>query len=264
MLNTLPTHFSDRRALIAFVRSLSPQQANEPASAYQGGHQSARNRLGQLDAARYNQTRNYLNGAVTGLSPFIRHGLIDIGELRDQAITAVGPERAEGFIRQLAWRDYWQRLYKAHPDWLWQDVEPYKTGFNAQDYAATLPSDITLGQTGVAVIDHFISELVNTGYLHNHARLYLAAYIVHWRRIKWQSGAEWFLTHLLDADLASNNFSWQWVASTFSNKPYYFNLDNVRHFAAQNMEISAKANAVLDGSYEELFARLFPNLEPAS
>ena len=133
-----------------------------------------------------------------------------------------GIKAAEKFIQELAWRDYWQRIYASYPDRIWQDVEPYKTGFDAAEYEDDLPEDIVKGETGVACIDQFIGMLVETGYLHNHARMYLAAYIVHWRRIRWQAGARWFLRHLLDGDPASNNLSWQWIASTFSNKPYIF------------------------------------------
>ena len=50
--------------------------------------------------------------------------------------------------------------------------------------------------------------------------MYVASYVVHFRRVKWQAGAKFFMTHLLDGDLASNNFSWQWIASTFAGKPY--------------------------------------------
>ncbi len=80
------------------------------------------------------------------------------------------------------------------------DIEDYKTGFAASDYADELPDDIANGETDSAAMNHFIAELKTTGYLHNHARMYLAAYIVHWRRIKWQAGAAFFFTHLLDGD----------------------------------------------------------------
>jgi deoxyribodipyrimidine photo-lyase len=89
-----------------------------------------------------------------------------------------------------------------------------------------MPEDILNAKTGSSFIDACINDLVQTGYLHNHIRMYLASYVVHFRKTKWQAGAHWFLEHLLDGDEASNNFSWQWVASTFSNKPYIFNLEN--------------------------------------
>jgi deoxyribodipyrimidine photo-lyase len=88
--------------------------------------------------------------------------------------------------------------------------------------------------------------------------MYVASYIVHFRRIKWQAGANWFLQHLLDGDEASNNFSWQWVASTFSNKPYIFNLENVDKYFSGQVDTSAENNQLLNFSYDVLSQRLFP------
>ena len=124
-----------------------------------------------------------------------------------------GPQPGK-LLQELAWRDYFQRIYARIGSAIWQDQEPYKTGFTAGDYADELPADISDGETGLACIDAFSKELIETGYLHNHARMWLAGYIVHFRRVKWQAGAHWFLQHLLDGDPASNNLSWQWVASS--------------------------------------------------
>ena len=88
--------------------------------------------------------------------------------------------------------------------------------------------------------------------------MYVASYVVHWRRVRWQAGARWFLQHLLDGDPASNNLSWQWVASTFSKKPYIFNLDNVRRYAGDGVDTRADTNRCLDDTYEALSERLFP------
>jgi deoxyribodipyrimidine photo-lyase len=94
--------------------------------------------------------------------------------------------------------------------------------------------------------------------------MYLASYVVHFRRIKWQVGARWFLKHLLDGDLASNNFSWQWVASTFSNKPYIFNLENINKYFGKLVDTAPNLNKPINASYEELHKKLFPNLEIAT
>ena len=88
--------------------------------------------------------------------------------------------------------------------------------------------------------------------------MYIASYIVHFRRIRWQAGANWFLQHLLDGDEASNNFSWQWVASTFSNKPYIFNLENVDKYFSGQVVTSPESNQQINLSYEALTQRLFP------
>ena len=136
-----------------------------------------------------------------------------------------------------------------------------KPALAASDYADELPDDIANGETESAAMNHFIDELKSTGYLHNHARMYLAAYIVHWRRVKWQAGAVFFLQYLLDGDAASNNLSFQWVASTFANKPYFFNLDNLQKFAGMQAPCDYHANKCFGGTYDDLAMRLFPDLE---
>lgn len=115
-----------------------------------------------------------------------------------------------------------------------------------------------VAQTDNPCINAMIRQLYETGYLHNRLRLYLAGYTVHWRGIKWQAGASWFLEHLLDGDPASNNLSWQWVASTFSSKPYIFNQENMEKYLADFPGYDSP-HPDFAGSYEELAERLFPH-----
>jgi len=260
MMNTLKKQFKHRDELIAFVQSLAPW-AEGPASPIQGGRQQAEMKLQAIDPIAYARTRNFGDGKISGLSPYIHHGVLSLNEVRNHALTLCQqPEQITKFIQELAWRDFWQRVLIQHPEWAWEDVEDYKTGFSAKDYADTMPDDIAQGQTGLACLDALIHELTSTGYIHNHARMYLASYVVHFRRIKWQAGAKWFLHHLLDGDVASNNLSWQWVASTFSHKPYIFNLENVAKYFSNQVNTEPHHNQLLDASYEELQQRLFPNL----
>jgi deoxyribodipyrimidine photo-lyase len=214
--------------------------------------------LGSIDPVGYASSRNHLDGAVTRLSPFLRHGVLSLAEVRDVALAkADQPSRGSKLIQELAWRDYFQRVWQILGDHIWSDIEPYKTGFAAADYADELPADLLCAQTGIDYIDHFAAELVTTGYLHNHARLWLAAYIVHGRRVKWQAGARWFLSHLLDGDEASNNLSWQWCASTFSHKPYIFNRENVLKYSG-NRFAQHQPNDPFDTDYQTLARKLFP------
>lgn len=261
-MEALRTEFTSREELAEYVRGLCPWTEDERgAGALAGGRRAAEARLAAVDPERYARSRNFADGAVTRLSPYLRHGVLSLNEVRNAVVDRVSrPEMAGKLIQELAWRDFWQRIHAQRPEWIWNDVESYKTGFAAEEYADELPPDIEGCATGVACIDTFLRELVTTGYLHNHARMYVAAYVVHWRRVRWQVGARWFLRHLLDGDPASNNLSWQWVASTFSNKPYIFNLENVDKYFGRVVDTSAGNNAVLDGSYEELGARLFPRL----
>jgi len=257
----IPSNAESREALVASVMALSPWAEGE-ASPIRGDHAMIDEALTDVDPIAYGRTRNHLDGAVTQLSPFIRHGALTLDHIRNVVLEKAGPKEAEKFIQQLAWRDYWQRLYLRYPERIWNDVEDYKTGFGPTDYADELPEDVLRAETGTACIDQFLRQLIETGYLHNHVRLYLAGYICHWRRVKWQKGARFFLTHLLDGDPASNNLSWQWVASTFSHKPYFFNLENVTKFSGSNIDTRYNNNKELAGSYEDLSAKLFPYMEP--
>ncbi len=271
MTENMQRKFANRADLLAYLREQFPEtaQTDTHISDARGGRAAAEAQLQRLQAGKtYEKTRNDLNGTVSRLSPYIRHGVLSLAEVRDFVLQQVNhPEDAEKFINELAVREYWQRVYAQIGDGIWDDCEDYKTGFDAEEYANEIPVDIQIGKTGLACIDAFIAELYTTGYLHNHARMWLAAYLIHWRKIRWQSGAVWFLTHLLDGDPASNNLSWQWVASTFSSKPYYFNRENLERFSAgvycQNCPLYGQCD--FEGSYETLAANLFPNvdLQPA-
>lgn len=213
--------------------------------------------LTRANPVDYERSRNDLDGAVTRLSPFLRHGVLSLAEVRDFAIAkAGGARRCHKLIQELAWRDYFQRVWQVLGTRIWQDIEPYKTGFRVFDYADELPNDLLNASTGVDYIDAFVEELHSTGYLHNHARLWLAAYVVHGRRVTWQAGAKWFLAHLLDGDEASNNLSWQWVASTFSAKPYFYNRENVQKYSGGRFA-EHQPNDPFDGTYEAVARKLF-------
>jgi deoxyribodipyrimidine photo-lyase len=238
------------------------------------GRRAAEQRLAAIDPARYGASRNHLDGSVTGLSPYIRHGVLTLAEVRDAVFTRLArletPSQrrraGERLIAELGWRDYWQRLGRQLGEGIWHDREPLRTGHPPASYAPELPSDIATAATGLACIDAFAVDLQQTGWLHNHARMWLAAYVVHWRRVRWQAGARWFLEHLLDGDPSSNNLSWQWVASSFSHKPYIFNRDNLERYGAGRHCSTCPLNrrgCPFEASYEELHQRLFRPLLPA-
>ena len=185
-----------------------------------GGRAAALAALERIDPAAYAATRNHVGGRVTGLSPWIRHGVLGLAEVRDRALAiAGGPPGAEKLVSELAWRDYWHRVEGAIGDGIRTAIEP-PAAVPRAPWAADLPADVATASTGVACIDAFARKLVHTGHLHNHERMWLAAWLVHVRGVDWRAGADWFLRHLVDGDPASNHLSWQWVAGTFSAKPY--------------------------------------------
>ncbi len=259
-MQKLKTDFDSRDDLTAYIRDqFDPTPDDTAVSSFEGTRTAANERLSDIKPKAYVRNRNFYDGDVTQLSPYIRHGLMTLREVYEHATAEHPPKEIEKFIQELAWRDFWQRHYAEHPDHIWNNIEDYKTGYTHDDYADELPEDIRLGKTPNTAINHFIRDLLDTGYMHNHTRMYVAAYVVHWRRIKWQAGAKWFLRHLIDGDPASNNLSWQWVASTFANKPYIFNLENVTKYCGTSVNCTEADNPELAYSYEDLTARLFPS-----
>ena len=256
----------NRESLSAILRSLLPYLVAESTiSPTRGGRAAALELLAKIKPEAYERSRNYLSGDVTRLSAYLRHGVLTLAEVRDYALAQVAdPARAGKLVNEFAWRDYWQRLYVELGEGIWQDREPYKTGFTTDDYANELPQDVSEGTTTLTCMDSFSGDLRATGYLHNHARLWFASYIVHWRRTRWQAGARWFLEHLIDGDPASNNLSWQWVASTFASQPYIFNRENLQRYTddayCSRCPHATAGTCPFDQDYESLEQTLFPQL----
>lgn len=247
-----------RDQLIESVREFVPvvDGSHDASPDFIGGVAEAKRRLDSLDAVAYGRTRNHLDGAVSRLSPFIRHSVLTLADIRDHILAKHKASSVFKFIQELAWRDYYQRVWHAIGPRIWDDLEPYKTGISSRDYADELPADLVNADTGIDYVDQFVSELHQTGYLHNHARMWLAAYVVHGRRVRWQAGARWFLSHLLDGDEASNNLSWQWCASTFAHKPYIFNRENVIKYSGDRFTRHQQDDP-FDDSYENIVTKLF-------
>ena len=249
----------DRRALDRLLAEQFPE-ADGRLSPLRGGRDAAETTLSRIDPRRYTKSRNHLKGAVTGLSPYIRHGVLSLAEVRDAVFQRIR-SRDEGskLINELGWRDFWQRMWRDLGDGIHDSQEELKTGHDPASYARELPEDIRNGTTGLACMDGFQSELINRGWLHNHARMWMAAYVVHWRKVHWKAGADWFLEHLLDGDPSSNHLSWQWVASSFSHKPYFFNKGNLERFSDGQFcrSCSSSEHCPFEGSYEQLEDQLF-------
>lgn len=200
-------------------------------------------RIAAIDIARYAKTRNFLDGRVTRLSPYLTHGFTSVPELFEQLPRLT---LADKLAFEFGWREFFHHVWSREGDRILSDLRP---GLPGVHYADRLPDDIREGRTGIAVIDRAVRELYDTGYLHNHARMWIASYVVHLRKIHWRAGADWMFAHLLDGDLASNHLSWQWVAATFSSKPYLFNAENVARYAPPDWHCDG---SVLDTDYEEL------------
>ncbi|MCP5286809.1 MAG: deoxyribodipyrimidine photolyase [Burkholderiaceae bacterium] len=201
----------------------------QSSSAFEPTLAAAHQRLAAVRPADYARTRNHLDGAVTGLSPYITHGLLSLREVL-QAVLARGPLPLQHrLVAELGWREWFRHAWAHRGDGI---LEPWHPGpLPESAYTREMPADVAAGCTGVPAIDRAVAQLHAIGHLHNHARLWLASYLVHGRKLHWRTGADWLLGRLIDGDLASNHLSWQWVAGTASAKPYLFNAENVARFA---------------------------------
>lgn len=208
-------------------------------------------RLLSVDPKGYAATRNHLSGSVTHLSPYLTHGFLSLGEVLQTIRTRTVLVKSDKLFVEFAWREFFQHVRRYRGKAIFENL---RAPVCEQPYAEVLPSDIREGRTGIAAIDQSVSQLYRDGYLHNHARMWLASYVVHYRRVAWRVGADWMYGHLLDGDLASNHLSWQWVAGTFSSKPYIFNAGNVEKYAPASWHCR---HSPLDTTYEalELLAR---------
>ncbi|MCR2745030.1 FAD-binding domain-containing protein [Limnobacter parvus] len=212
---------------------------------YEPNRQAALDVLAAIDPLQYSRSRNFLDGAVTGLSPWITHGYINVREATQVLMKKHRLSFEDKLIFEFAWREFFKHAHGELGIGILSDVRrPVWSG----RYNHQLPDDIQEGRTGVEAIDAGVALLYKTGYLHNHVRMWIASYVVHMRKVHWKVGADWMYAHLLDGDLASNHLSWQWVAGTFSHKPYVFNADNVKKFAPK----WDCRGTVIDSDYEDL------------
>jgi deoxyribodipyrimidine photo-lyase len=190
---------------------------------------------------RYANGRNTDHGpgghaAVSMLSPYIRRRLVLESEVVAAALAAHGPAEAEKFVQEVVWRSYFKGWLERRPQ-VWAS---YRDGVEAD--LAVLDTDRRLrkavadaegGYTGLACFDAWAEELVETGYLHNHARMWFASIWIFTLGLPWRIGADFFLRHLLDGDPASNTLGWRWVAGLHTRgKPYKAQAWNIATFTA--------------------------------
>lgn len=189
----------------------------------------------------YTAKRNYDFGpdhhdAVSCLSPYIRARLVSEAEVVRAVIDMHGAQDAEKFIQEVFWRTYWKGWLEMRPS-VWTQ---YQNALSARMNEIQTQSGLRQkwdsachGKTGIDCFDAWAQELLQTGYLHNHARMWFASIWIFTLDLPWELGADFFLRHLLDGDPASNTLSWRWVAGLQTpGKTYLARPDNIAKFTA--------------------------------
>ena len=210
-------------------------------------HEAAMHRAAAVNPIRYAKTRNFLDGGVTGLSPYLTHGLVTLPEVLRLVLQRESLGIDHKLVYEFGWREFYRHVWTHAGNGIFRSL--HEGPLDETVYKKELPHDVRHADTGIPVIDEAIRTLYDTGTLHNHARMWLASYLVHIRKVHWRVGADWLVAHLLDGDLASNHLSWQWVAGTGSHKPYLFNAENVARYAPAQWH---SPQSVIDKSYDEL------------
>nr|WP_296750551.1 FAD-binding domain-containing protein [Thioalkalivibrio sp.] len=224
---------------------------------------------------RYAAERNRDTGAglrdnVSMLSPYIRHRVITEREVLAAVLQRHAPQAAEKFIQEVFWRTYWKGWLQMRPQ-VWQafllerDADRERLDRSSDLRAAVAGAED--GRTGIDGFDDWARELVQTGYLHNHARMWFASIWIFTLRLPWSLGADFFLRHLLDADPASNTLGWRWVAGIQTpGKTYLARSDNIEKYTGgryRPKDLAAEAQPVRD---ETPAGRgpLIPPVQPAT
>jgi deoxyribodipyrimidine photo-lyase len=184
----------------------------------------------------YAKSRNFDFGPsdrsnVSVLSPYLRHRLIGEDEVVRAVLSKHRISAADKFIQEVCWRTYWKGWLEQRPQ-VWTDYlselarEQDRIAASDACYSAAIT-----GATGIAAFDAWAQELVATGYVHNHARMWFASIWIFTLKLPWVLGADFFYRHLLDGDPASNTLSWRWVAGLHTpGKHYVARADNIRHY----------------------------------
>lgn len=180
---------------------------------------------------------------VSTLSPYIRHRLILEEEVVKAVLDRHSFNAASKFIQEVCWRTYWKGWLEMRPQ-VWRDYQA-----QVADLTAELGrngglrkgyTQATEGRTGIEPFEAWTRELIDHGYVHNHARMWFASIWIFTLGLPWELGADFFFRHLHDGDPASNTLSWRWVAGLHTaGKTYLARADNIETYTQGRFRVEA-------------------------
>ena len=205
---------------------------------FEASKAAALNRLNNFveqNLFEYSKLRNFDFGPekrtnISGLSPYITHGVINEKEVIEKSLSKFSFSKNEKFIQEVLWRTYWKGWLELRPN-VWTDYvaelnkirEEYKDN---QNYKNAID-----GKTNIECFNYWVTELKENNYLHNHTRMWFASIWIFTLELPWQLGAEFFMQHLYDGDSASNTLGWRWVAGIQTQGKHYLASEwNIKKF----------------------------------
>ncbi len=190
-----------------------------------GGERAARDRMesalsGRLES--YDDQRDIPSLLGTSrLSQDLRFGTISVRELYHKAKERASPQ----YLKELAWREFYFQILSHFPEVLTHEFKSDWRGLPWYEPDEKFTAWKT-GQTGFPIIDAGIRELLATGFMHNRVRMIVAMFLTKDLHLDWRLGEQFFLQHLIDGEIASNNGGWQWSAGTGADAAPYFRIQN--------------------------------------
>ena len=219
--------------------------------------------------SEYSKLRNFDFGPkhrsnTSCLSPYITHGIIKEKEIIQKSLNKFSFSKNEKFIQEVLWRTYWKGWLELRPN-VWNDylieLNNVKKNFNKnQNYLNAIE-----GKTDIECFDHWVNELKENNYLHNHTRMWFASIWIFTLELPWQLGAEFFMQHLYDGDAASNTLGWRWVAGVQTQGKHYLASEwNIKKFTNnrfQNIKLNENAPPKVSGKPYSIIKQDFGNPE---
>ena len=183
----------------------------------------------------YSKLRNFDFGPdrrsnVSCISPYVNHGVVNESEIINKSLKKFSFIKNEKFIQEVLWRVYWKGWMELRPK-VWSDflndLNEIKLKYkNNENYLNAIN-----GKTNIDCFNHWVDELKNYNYLHNHTRMWFASIWIFTLELPWQLGAEFFMKHLFDGDSASNTLGWRWVAGIQTKGKHYIAQEwNIKKF----------------------------------
>lgn len=187
----------------------------------------ARERLENFITAKvkkYPAARDFMATPGTSkLSPYLRFGLVSV---RECLRAAMAQGNADAWVNELIWRDFYAAILYHFPLSATQEFQEVYRGKLTWRQDQEIFARFTAGQTGYPVVDAAMRELLQTGWMHNRARMMVASFLTKDLHMDWRLGDAHFAQYLMDYDMASNVGGWQWAASTGTDAQPYFRVFN--------------------------------------
>ncbi len=196
---------------------------------WQISEQGAEKRLGEFleeGLAHYKDGRNLPAKPYTSrLSPYLHFGQISANQVWSEVRMRGDDKNVDHFCSELGWREFSYSLLYHNPTLPTENLQKKFDAFPWQENEAYLEA-WQKGQTGFPIVDAGMRELWQTGYMHNRVRMIVGSFLVKNLLMHWHHGERWFWDCLVDADLANNSASWQWIAGTGADAAPYFRIFN--------------------------------------